>query len=128
MFKREKIKEFHSQALSLPPEALLIRRAGDYLSVDAGELARARWFWERRPKRLTPSPQKTLLILTICGGLWMAALCVFPQPEAELMLMGMGMSPIATLPALVYLDSVRLHRWTPDYNRAISRLVRAAKR
>jgi hypothetical protein len=44
-------KELRESYLKMPPEALLMRKMGPNVAVDAEELARAQWFWERRPKK-----------------------------------------------------------------------------
>jgi hypothetical protein len=46
----ENKKELRESYSKMPPEALLIRKMGHSIAVDAEELARAQWFWERRPK------------------------------------------------------------------------------
>jgi len=70
----ENKNELHESYLKIPPEVFIRRKMGANVSMDAGELARAQWFWERRPKKLLLSTEGVLKLLIFCGGFWVAAI------------------------------------------------------
>ena len=126
MWKRrfEKKKELCELYLKMPPEAVLTRKMGTNFAVDGGELARAQWFWERRPKRFVLSTERALVILILCAAFWGIAMCLSWQET--IMLPGIACTLVAVMPAWAYLDAVRFARWSSDYSRAIFRLLQTA--
>ena len=122
-------KELRESYLKMPPEALLMRKMGPNVAVDAEELARAQWFWERRPKKLILSTEIALVILIFDAGIWLAALCLGGQPLVEMtVLSAFGFTVVAAMPAWAYLDAVRFARWNSDYSCAIFRLLQTVRR
>jgi hypothetical protein len=129
MWKRrfEKKKELCELYLKMAPEAVLTRKMGTNFAVDGGELARAEWFWERRPKRFALSTERALVILIWYAAIWGIAMCLSWEPWVETILLpGIGCTLVATMPAWAYLDAVRFARWSSDYSRAIFRLLQTA--
>jgi Na+/melibiose symporter-like transporter len=125
----EKKKELCELYLKMSPEALLIRKIGANIAVDAGELARAEWFWERRPKKLMLSTERALVILIFYAGIWLAAMCLTQQALVETtVLPGIGYTIVGAIPVWAYLDAVRYARWKSDYRRAIFRLLQTVRR
>jgi hypothetical protein len=115
--------------LKMPPEALLIRKMGPNIAVDAEELARAQWFWERRPEKLILSTERALIILIFFAGIWVAAMCLSCQALVETtVLPGIGCTIVAAMPTWAYLDAVRFARWNSDYSCAIFRLFQTVHR
>jgi len=97
--------------------------------VDAEELARAQWFWERRPKKLILSTERALIILIFFAGIWMAAMCLSWHALVETtVLPGIGYTIVAAMPTWAYLDAVRFARWKSDYSCAIFRLLQTVHR
>ena len=125
----ENKKELPESYLKMPPEAILIRKMGPNIAVDAEELARAQWFWERRPKKLILSTERALAMLIFFAGIWVAAVCLSWQALVETtMLPGIGCTIVAAMPTWAYLDAVRFARWNSDYSCAIFRLLQTVHR
>src|SRR5580692_3513215 len=113
----ENKNELHESYLKIPPEVFIRRKMGANVFMDAGELARAQWFWERRPKRLLLSTEAVLKILIFYGGLWVAAIWL-NQPALEMtVLSSTGFTLVAAVPVWFYIDAWRLARWSSDYRR-----------
>src|SRR5262245_35119404 len=101
----ENTKELRESYLMMPPEAILIRKTGPNIAVDAEELARAQWFWERRPKKLILSTEIALVLLIFFAGIWVAAMCLSWQTFVETtVLPGIGCTIVAAMPTWAYLD------------------------
>jgi hypothetical protein len=123
----EKKKELRQSYLKMAPEAILIRKMGPNIAVNAEELARARWFWERRPKKL--STERALVMLIFFAGIWVAAMCLNWQALVETTLLpGIGCTIVAAMPTWAYLDAVRFARWKAAYSCAIFRLLQTVHR
>jgi hypothetical protein len=117
----ENKKELRESYLKMPPQALLIRKMGPNIAVDAEELARAKWFWERRPKKLILSTERALVILIFYAGIWMAAPWLSGQAlVATMVLPAIGCTVVAAMPRWAYLDAVRFARWNSDYSAQFS--------
>lgn len=124
----ENRKKLDELSLTIPPEALIFRRMGANVFMDAGELARAQWFWERRPKKLVLSAEKVLGILIFLGGFWIAAMCLDQQVLGVAVLVGTGCILVIAMPVWAYIDALRYARWSSDYRRAILRLRQTVHR
>ena len=125
----ENKKELRELYLKIPPEALLIRKVGPNIAVDAEELARAQWFWKRRPKKLILSTERALVILIFYAGIWLAAMCLGWQALLETtVLPPIGCTLVAAMPTWAYVDAVRFARWNADYSCAIFRLLQTVHR
>jgi hypothetical protein len=109
----EKTKRIDRSYFTIPPEALIFRKMGANVSMDAGELARAQWFWEQRPKKLV---------------LWLIAMCFDLQELGMNVLFAAGYTLIVIMPAWARLDALRFARWTSDYGSAIFRLRQTVHR
>jgi hypothetical protein len=115
--------------LKMAPEAVLMQEMGPNIAVDAEELARAQWFWERRPKKLILSTETAMVILICYAGIWVAAMCLSWHTLVETtVLPGIGCSILAAMPTWAYLDAVRFARWNSDYSCAIFRLLQTVHR
>jgi hypothetical protein len=131
MWKRpyEKKKELREPYLKMPPGDLLVRKMGCNITVDAEELARAQWFWERRPKKFILSTERVMVVLIFYAGVWVAAMCLSSLGSVETTAFaGIGYAVVAAMPAWAYLDAVRSARWSSDYSRAIFRLLQTVDR
>jgi hypothetical protein len=124
----ENLKRLDRSYLTLPPEALIFRKLGANVFVDAEELARAQWIWERRPKKLVLSTEKAFGILIFFGSFWLAAMCLDQQALGMTVLLATGSILIVIMPAWARLDALRFARWTSDYGGAIFRLRKTVHR
>jgi hypothetical protein len=52
-------KELPGSYLKMPPYTFLLHIKGADIAMDPGELARAQWFWERRPTKFILSTDAT---------------------------------------------------------------------
>jgi hypothetical protein len=120
--------QLHESYLKIPPEVFIRRKMGANVFMDAGELARAQWFWERRPKKLLLSTEAVLKILIFYGGLWVAAIWL-NQHALEMTVLGStGFTLVVAVPVWAFIDAWRLARWSSDYRRAILRLRQTVHR
>ena len=124
----ENKNELHESYLKIPPEAFICRKMGANVSMDAGELARAKWFWERRPKKLLLSTEGVLKILIFYAGFWVAAICLNQQDLEMTVLVSTGSTLVIGMPVWAYIDALRFARWSSDYRRAILRLRQTVRR
>jgi hypothetical protein len=124
----ENVKRVDRSYFTIPPEALIFRKMGANVSMDAGELARAQWFWEQRPKKLVLSTEKAFGILICYGILWLIAMCFNLQELGMNVLFAAGYTLIVIMPAWARLDALRFARWTSDYGSAIFRLRQTVHR
>jgi hypothetical protein len=124
----ENKNELHQSYLKIPPEVFICRKMGANVSMDAGELARAQWFWERRPKRLLLSTEGVLKLLIFYGGFWVAAICLNQQALEMTALVSTGSTLLIAMPVWAYIDALRFARWSSDYRRAILRLRQTVHR
>ena len=124
----ENKNELHASYLKIPPEVFIRRKMGANVSMDAGELARAQWFWERRPKKLLLSTEGVLKVLLFYAGLWVAAICLNQRALEMTALLGTGSTLVIALPVWAYIDALRFGRWSSDYRRAILRLRQTVHR
>ena len=124
----ENKNELHESYLKIPPEAFICRKMGANVSMDAGELARAKWFWERRPKKLLLSTEGVLKILIFYAGFWVAAICLNQQELEMTVLVSTGSTLVIGMPVWAYIDALRFARWSSDYRRAILRLRQTVRR
>jgi hypothetical protein len=124
----ENKNELHESYLKIPPEAFICRKMGANVSMDAGELARAKWFWERRPKKLLLSIEGVLKMLIFCGGFWVVAICLNQQALEMTVLVSTGSTLVIGMPVWAYIDALRFARWSSDYRRAILRLRQTVHR
>jgi hypothetical protein len=124
-----KKKELGEPYLNMRPEDLLIRKMGFNTTVDAEELARAKWFWERRPKNFILSTERALVVLIFYAVIWMWAMWQGGQGSGgATVLAGSGGAVVAAMLAWAGLDAVRFARWNSAYSFAILRLLHTAHR
>jgi hypothetical protein len=128
MQRSEDTKKLDASYFTMPPEALIFRKMGANVFMDAGELARAQWFWEQRPKKLVLSTEKALGILIFYGSFWLAAMCLDQQAVGMTVLLATACTLTVIMPAWAVLDALRLARWTSDYRSAILRLRQTVHR
>ena len=83
--------------------------------TDNDELARANWFWSRRPRLLPAASYTVWLVVTLGLPFW---LCVVPLIGVPL-LIGAGV--------IVPIEIVRRVRWRRQYELSIDRLIRTSK-
>ena len=121
-------RELPGSYLKMPPYALLLRMKGANIAVDPGELARAEWFWERRPTKFILSTEKAIIILTFYAILWGATICLIPQALEMGVFPAFGYIIVVSMPIWSYLDATRHARWNSDYRCAILRLLQTARR
>jgi hypothetical protein len=125
----EKKKMLREPYLNMRPENLLARKMGFNITVDAEELARAQWFWERRPKKLILSTERILAVLIFYAVIWMGAMCLGCQDSAVTAALTVsGSAVVAVMLGWAYFDTVRFARWSSDYSRAIARLLQTVHR
>ena len=124
----ENKNELHESYLKIPPEVFIRRKMGANVSMDAGELARAQWFWERRPKKLLLSTEGVLKILIFYGAIWVVAMCLNQQALGMTVLVSTGATLVIAIPVWAYIDALRFARWRSDYRRAILRLRQTVHR
>jgi len=90
-------------------ESLQLERA----AIDQDDFCRAEWFWSRRPRIVSANPVFFFIYLIVI-------VCLFYFfPETSLFLIfwsGVGAS-------CVFLDSIRLRRWSNEYELSISRII-----
>jgi hypothetical protein len=91
--------------------------------MDTGELARAQWFWERRPKKLLLFTEGVLKInIDFYGDFWLVAKCLNQQALETTALVSTGSTLVIAMPLWAYIDALRFARWSSDYRCAILRL------
>ena len=120
-------RELRGSYLKMPPYALLLRKKGANIAVDPEELARAQWFWERRPTKFVLSTEKAIIILTFYAILWAATIFLIPQALETGVFPALGYIIVGSIPIWSYLDARRYSRWNSDYRRAILRLLQKAR-
>ena len=125
---QENKSELHESYLKIPPEVFIYRKMGANVSMDAGELARAQWFWERRPKKFLLSTEGMLKILIFHASLWVAAIYLNQQALEMTVLVSTGSTLAIAMPVWAYIDALRFARWSSDYRRAILRLRQSVHR
>ena len=124
----ENKNELHESYLKIPPEVFIRRKMGANVSMDAGELARAQWFWERRPKKLLLSTEGVLKVLIFYAAFWVAAICLNQRALEITVLVSTGSTLVIAVPVWAYIDALRFGRWSSDYRRAIFRLRQTVHR
>ena len=107
-----KVKRYYGTC-QLPPLTLIKALDLEEAIINEGELSRAVWFWNRRPKLVCES-------LTLCYcyvAFW--ALLLYRVPDTISLLfawMVIGAS-------CAFVDRVRLNRWRNEYEASIKRLI-----
>jgi hypothetical protein len=124
----ENKKRLDESYLTIPPEAFIFRKMGANVFMDAGELARAQWFWERRPQKLILSTERAFGILIFYGSFWLVAMCLNQEALGMTVLVATGYTLLIVMPVWARLDALRFARWTSEYRRAISRLRQTVHR
>ena len=87
---------------------------GANVFMDAGELTRAQWFWERRPKKLLLSTEGVLKVLIFYAGFWVAP-CLNQRALEMTVLVSTGSIIVIAMPVWAYIDALRFGRWSSDY-------------
>jgi hypothetical protein len=121
-------KRLAGSYFSIPPEALIFRKMGTNVIMAGGELARAQWFWEKRPRKLVLSTEIALKIMIFYGSVWLVAMFLDQQSLGMTVLFATGYTLIFIMPAWAYLDALRFARWASDYRSAIFRLRQTVRR
>jgi hypothetical protein len=123
-------KDFTSEPVwkyeELPPVLLAELTRLDLFEVGDSELARAHWFWSRRPK-LALHQSAALLVAGLCVTLSLAiAFVAWPETSMPKRVAQMIISLLA-LVAAIYLIAQRIGfvRWRREYELSIDRLIRA---
>jgi hypothetical protein len=124
----ENKNDLHESYLKIPPDLFICRQMGANVSMDAGELARAQWFWERRPQKFVLSTEGVLKILIFYGSLWVAAMCLNQQALGMTVFVSTGATLVIAMPVWAYIDALRFACWRSDYRRAILRLRQTVHR
>jgi hypothetical protein len=124
----ENTKRLDESYFKLPPDALIFRKMGANVFMDAGELARAQWFWEQRPRKLVLSTESALGIMIFYGSLWLVAMFLDQQSLGMTVLFAAGYTLIVIMPAWARLDALRFARWSSDYRSALFRLRQTVRR
>ena len=124
----ENIKRLDGSYFTIPPEALIFRKMGANVFMDAGELARAQWFWEQRPRKFVLSTERALGIMIFYGSLWLVAMFLDQQSLGMTVLFATVYTLVVIMPAWARLDALRFARWASDYRSAIFRLRQTVRR
>ena len=102
----------------MPPAELIEALHLESVTIDQHELARAEWFWRRRPEILFTN-------FTVLLSYLIVAVCLFyylPQTVFSLVtLIGAGAS-------CIFVDNVRLTRWRNEYESSIKRAIHLSDR
>jgi hypothetical protein len=108
----------------LPP-LLLAELTEQDLFEDDTELARARWFWSRRPKltlhdRAAPVAVGTvvLLYLVVAFAVWPET--SMPKAVTEMVILLLDLAVMIEL----VVERIRFVRWRRDYELSVDRLIR----
>jgi hypothetical protein len=105
----------HWKYEQLSPAQLLEQSKLHRNSTNVDELARADWFWSRRP-RLLPAASCIVWLVVVLGlPLWL-----FSIPA-------IGVPLLIIAPAIVGTEIVRSVRWRRQYESSIGRLIRSSK-
>jgi hypothetical protein len=124
----ENIKRLDESYFKIPPDAFIFRKMGANIFMDAGELARAQWFWEQRPRKLVLSTERALGIMIFYGSLWLVAMFLNQQSLGMTVLFAAGYTLVVIMPAWARLDALRFARWSSDYRNALFRLRQTFRR
>ena len=124
----ENIKRLDESYFKIPPDAFIFRKMGANIFMDAGELARAQWFWEQRPRKLVLSTERVLGIMIFYGSLWLVAMFLDQQSLGMTVLFATGYTLVVIMPAWARLDALRFARWSSDYRNALFRLRQTFRR
>ena len=103
--------EPHWKYGQLPPVQILEESGLNYIAHN-GELARANWFWRRRPRLLQATSCIVWLLVALGVPLW---LFIVPVIGVSLLIVG---------PVIVATDIVQSARWRRQYELSIDRLIR----
>jgi hypothetical protein len=121
-------KRVDESYFTIPHEALIFRKMGANVLMDAGELARAQWFWEQRPRKLVLSTEMVLGILIVYGSIWLIAMFLDQQSLGTTVLFAAGYTLVVIMPAWARLDALRFARWMSNYRSALFRLRQTVRR
>jgi len=105
--------EPHWKYGQLPPVQILEESGLNYIAHN-GELARANWFWRRRPRLLQATSCIVWLVVALGLPLW---LFILP---------GIGVPLIILAAVIVNTEIARSVRWRRQYELSIDRLIRAS--
>ena len=122
------MKNLDRSYFTIPPEALIFRKMGTSVFMDAGELARAQWFWEQRPRKLVLSTERALGIMIFYGSLWLVAMFLDQQSLRMTVLFATVYTLVVIMPAWARLDALRFARWSSDYRSTLFRLRQTVRR
>jgi hypothetical protein len=111
---RDLLDDSHWKYEQLCPVKLLEQSALHPHLTDNDELARASWFWSRRPRRLETASTIVWFIVALGLPLWL-----FIVPA-------IGLPLIIAAVVIVEIEIVRSVRWRRQYELSIDRLMRTS--
>jgi hypothetical protein len=111
---RDLEKEEQWRYRELPPFALFEALELNLLYADESEVARASWFWLRRPKSLL------LTLICVCSAPLLLFVPRIGLPLYSAWSLGILVAAIA--------DDVRFMRWRREYELSIDRLIRTLRK
>jgi hypothetical protein len=117
---REGEGSFRTLYPDMPPETLLIQHLGINNSAKGGELQRAEWFWQRRPKKLILSRDRGAWIALLYLSLWAVSVLI---PRSMAVISGLGWLAFSAISVAVFVDIYNYAQWKREYYSAISRLI-----
>jgi len=105
----------HWKYEQLSPVQLLEKSKLPRNSTDIDELARANWFWSRRPRLLPTTSWIVWLIVVLGLPFWLFSIPAF------------GVPLLIIAAVIVNIEIVRSVRWRRQYESSIGRLFRTSK-
>jgi hypothetical protein len=125
---RERERQLRTLYPDMAPEALLSRFLGKNISSDAGELQRAQWFWERRPKKLILSRDMAIWIVMFYFSLYASWILCNGQAQVTAVIVDVAWTAVAACATAAVVDIFRYTQWKLEYRSAIARLCATANR
>jgi len=90
-------------------ESLQLERA----AIDQDDFSRAEWFWNRRPRIVCAN-----VVFLFCYVIVIVCLFYFIPKTGLFLIFWIGVGA-----SCVFLDSIRLRRWSNEYELSISRII-----
>jgi hypothetical protein len=113
MYPRKKVGAYPPWNDDLAPDDLIKSLHLEQAAINQDEFARAKWFWNRRPKLLWAN--WIFFFCYIVGFVCLAYLL----PESVLTLLVWMVAGISC----AFVDGVRLERWRIEYRSSIERII-----
>jgi hypothetical protein len=102
----------------LPPETLVSLKMNKKVAINYDELQRAKWFWARRPRRIS-CIQNAAMVLVLCAVFYVIA---FQQIIAEAF-NGVILSAVCASLVVIFTHICRYAQWKSEYRSAILRIL-----